>query len=116
MHRLLAAAATLGTVWGAASDLALGARYCTLRPAVAGCDVIVRETSWLTIGGGEAYTVGRTGIAWRTSGSWTVDDGYRPVAEGNYLLEWGHADGSLTVGGTATDPVLDGGVIGIDCS
>lgn len=78
--------------------------------------MIVRETSWLMIGGGEAYTVGRTGIAWGASGSWTVDDGYRPVADGNHLLEWGRTDGSLTVGGTATDPVLDGGVIGIDCS
>ncbi|MFF0794063.1 hypothetical protein [Streptomyces spiralis] len=50
------------------------------------------------------------------SGSWTVGDGHRPVAEGNHLLERCHADGSRTVGGAATGPVLDGGVIGIDCS
>ncbi|MFM9559416.1 hypothetical protein ACKI19_45135, partial [Streptomyces caniscabiei] len=59
-------------------DLVSDAEYHVLRPpGPGGCTAVVRETSFLVIGSGEAYAVGRTGLALGESGSWTVDDGYR---------------------------------------
>ncbi|MER5539434.1 hypothetical protein [Streptomyces mirabilis] len=113
---LLIVTAVLGTAWGAVDDLISDARYHVLRPAGPGsCTVVVRETSFLVIGNGEAYAVGRTGLALGESGSWTVDDGYRPVDAGTYTLHWGRDGGLLRISGTNTDPVLRGGTAGIDC-
>ncbi|MCT9113270.1 hypothetical protein N4G69_48480 [Streptomyces mirabilis] len=105
-----------GTAWGAVDDLISDARYHVLRPAGPGsCTVVVRETSLLMIGNGEAYAVGRTGLALGQSGSWTVDDGYRPVDAGTYALDWGRDGGLLRIRGTSTDPVLRGGSADVDC-
>ncbi|MET9505512.1 hypothetical protein ABZY42_27965 [Streptomyces sp. NPDC006622] len=113
---LLIVAALLGTVWGAVGDLVSGAAYHVLRPSgPGGCTVVVRETSFLVIGNGEAYAVGRTGLALAESGSWTVDDGYRPVEAGTYELDWTRDGGLLRISGTSTDPVLQGGSTDIDC-
>ena len=49
------------------------------------------------------------------AGSWTVDDGYRPVGAGTYELDWGRDRGLLRISGTSTDPVLHGGSADIDC-
>ncbi|MFD4559662.1 hypothetical protein ACFWP5_35990 [Streptomyces sp. NPDC058469] len=67
------------------------------------------------IGNGEAYAVGRTGLAWGEAGSWTVDDGYWPVAGGTYELDWDRDGGLLLISGTSTDPVLRGAMTDIDC-
>ncbi|WP_432182531.1 hypothetical protein [Streptomyces sp. NBC_00063] len=113
---LLIVTAALGTGWGAVDDLISDADYQVLRPAgPGGCTAVVRETSFLVIGNGEAYAVGRTGLALGKSGSWTVDDGFRPVDAGAYDLSWGQDGGALRIRGTATDPVLDGGSTDIDC-
>ncbi|MFJ8825598.1 hypothetical protein ACIREE_28005 [Streptomyces sp. NPDC102467] len=109
-------AAVLGTAWGGVDDLISGAEYHVLRPTgPGGCTVVVRETSFFVIGNGEAYAVGRTGVAVGTSGSWAVDDGYRPVAAGTYELSWERDGGFLRVSGTETDPVVRGGWADIDC-
>ncbi|MFE6283406.1 hypothetical protein [Streptomyces sp. NPDC057877] len=114
--RLLIGTAVLGTAWGAADDLISGAQYHVLRPeGPDGCTAVVRETSYLAIANGEAYAVGHTGLALGTSGSWTVDDGYRPIAAGTYKLSWGRDGGLLRISGTATDPVVSGGWAEIDC-
>ncbi|MER5853691.1 hypothetical protein ABT126_44110 [Streptomyces sp. NPDC002012] len=106
----------LGTAWGAADDLISDAEYHVLRPAgPGGCTAVVRETSFLVIGNGEAYAVGRTGLALGESASWTVDDGYRPVDAGTYELDWGRGGGFLRISGTSTDPVVRGGSADIDC-
>ncbi|WP_330280395.1 MULTISPECIES: hypothetical protein [unclassified Streptomyces] len=113
---LLIVTAVLGTGWGAVDDLISEADYQVLRPAgPGGCTAVVRETSFLVIGNGEAYAVGRTGLALGKSGSWTVDDGFRPVGAGAYDLSWGQDSGALRIRGTATDPVLHGGSTDIDC-
>lgn len=114
--RLLIVTAMLGTAWGAADDLISDAEYHLLRPAgPGGCTAVVRETSFLVIGNGEAYAVGRTGLALGESASWTVDDGYRPVDAGTYELDWGPGGGFLRISGTSTDPVVRGGSADIDC-
>ncbi|MFE9288446.1 hypothetical protein [Streptomyces olivaceus] len=97
-------------------DLISDARYHTLRPAgPEGCTVVVRETSFLAIGNGEAYAVGHTGLALSKSGSWTVDDGYRPVDAGAYAMSWGRDGGLLRISGTSTDPVINEGSADINC-
>ncbi|MFF7205510.1 hypothetical protein [Streptomyces sp. NPDC008141] len=114
--RLLIVAAALGISWGAVDDLVSNAEYHVLRPAgPGGCTAVVRETSFLVIGNGEAYAVGRTGLALGESASWTVDDGYRPAGAGTYELDWGRGGGLLRISGTSTDPVVRGGSADIDC-
>ncbi|UUU23764.1 hypothetical protein [Streptomyces sp. DSM 40750] len=113
---LLIATAVLGTAWGAVDDLTSDADYRVLRPAgPGGCTAVVRETSFLVIGNGEVYAVGHTGLALGESGSWTVDDGYRPIDAGAYELDWGRDGGRLLLSGTSTDPILRGGSVDIDC-
>ncbi|WP_416961806.1 hypothetical protein [Streptomyces sp. Agncl-13] len=116
VSRVLIVVAAFGVVGGALADLALEARYYVLRPTgPGGCEAVVRETSFLMIGNGEAYAVGRTGLAWGEAGSWVVDDGYRPVADGTYKVTWGPDGGLLLISGTSTDPVIRGGMTDIDC-
>ena len=113
---LVVAAAGLGCVVGALDDVASTADYRVLQPAGPhGCTAVVRETSFLKIGNGEVYAVGPTGVAMGRSGTWVVDDGYRPVAEGTYDLHWGRDGGTLAVRGTEADPVIGGGLHDIDC-
>jgi hypothetical protein len=113
---LLAAAAGLGSAFGAVSDLTGGADYRVLQPAGPdGCVAVVRETSFLKISDGEVYAVGRTGVAWRPSGSWTADDMHRPVAQGTYELRWSGAGGTFAVSGSATDPILTSELNPLEC-
>ena len=113
---LLIVAAVSGIAWGALDDLISDARYYVLRPTgPGGCTAVVRETSFLVIGNGEAYAVGRTGLALGEAGSWVVDDGYRPVAAGTYKLDWERDGGLLVISGSGTDPVVRGGMTDIDC-
>lgn len=113
---LLIVTAVLGTAWGAADDLISNVDYRVLRPAgPGGCTAVVRETSFLVTGNGEVYAVGRTGLALGESGSWTADDGYRPIDAGTYELSWARDGGHLRISGTSTDPVLSGGSTDIDC-
>ncbi|MFV2118338.1 hypothetical protein ACE14D_07780 [Streptomyces sp. Act-28] len=82
--------AALGTAWGAVGDLTSNVEYRVLRPAgPGGRTAVVREASFLLAGDGEVYAVGRTGLALGESGSWTVDDGHRPIEAGTYELSWG---------------------------
>ncbi len=114
--RLLIVTSVLGIAWGAVDDLISDAEYHVLRPAgPEGCTAVVRETSFLVIGNGEAYAVGRTRLALGESASWTVDDGYRPVDAGTYALDWGRGSGHLRFSGTSTDPVVRGRSADIDC-
>ncbi|MBM7436640.1 hypothetical protein [Streptomyces sp. HB132] len=113
---LLVAAAGLGSAFGAVSDLTGGADYRILQPAGPdGCVAVVRETSFLKISNGEVYAVGRTGVAWRPSGSWVADDIYRPVAEGTYELRWSGSSGMLAVSGSATDPIVASELNPLEC-
>ncbi|MFJ2890857.1 hypothetical protein ACIO53_32890 [Streptomyces sp. NPDC087305] len=113
---LLIVAAVSGIAWGALDDLISDARYYVLRPTgPGGCTAVVRETSFLVIGDGEAYAVGRTGLGLGEAGSWVVDDGYRPVAAGTYELDWERDGGLLVISGSGTDPVVRGGMTDIDC-
>ncbi|MFF2412571.1 hypothetical protein [Streptomyces sp. NPDC058092] len=68
-------------------------------------------------GSGEVYAVGPTGIAWRPSGSWQADDGYRPIAAGTYELRWSRdGGGTLLVRGTEGNPVMNNGLHSVDCN
>lgn len=89
-----------------AGDLTFGADYRVLpAEASADCRVVTRERSFLMAGGGDVYTVRGFGVGRRT-GSWTADDGYRPVGAGTYDLALGLGGGTLTVRGTPSDPVV----------
>jgi hypothetical protein len=115
-NRLLIGTAVLGIAWGAVADLVSEADYHVLHPAgPGGCTVVVRETSFLMISNDEAYAVGPLGLALGRSGSWVIDDGYRPIDAGTYALDWGRDGGLLRISGTSTDPVVSGGSDGINC-
>ncbi|MFJ3957200.1 hypothetical protein [Arthrobacter sp. NPDC090010] len=87
---------------GAFNDF--GASYRVLDPPAAnGCRAVVREVSFLFAGSGEVYSAWPFGIASRT-GSWTADDGYKPVAHGSYTLNWHGNEGVLHLVGDH-DPV-----------
>ncbi|MFD3512488.1 hypothetical protein [Streptomyces sp. NPDC058657] len=112
---LLAATAGLGSVLGAVPDL--GSEYYVLRPeGPHGCTAVVREYSVLFLGYGEVYAVGASGVAWwpSLSGSWTADDGYRPIAEGTYEMRWHQDGGVLSVSGDGVNGVMDG-LHGVNC-
>ncbi|GAA2177775.1 hypothetical protein GCM10009784_29600 [Arthrobacter parietis] len=94
------AGCVLAIVW----DVAYSVTYTVLTPAGSdGCQAVVREASFLMAGGGEIYAVHSAGIGWR-SGSWTADDGVRPIEAGQYELSWG-TTGTLVVRGDGNDPV-----------
>lgn len=99
-----AAAAGLGVVWGAVGDL--GAEYHVLEPTgPGGCRAVVREASFLLAGSGEVFAVGAGGVGWKPMGSWTADDGIRPIADGSYELKWGPKEGTLLIHGSNANPV-----------
>lgn len=111
---LLVAAAGLGSAFGVLGDFS--SEYHILRPTSPDrCTAVVREASVLFGGWGEVYAVGPTGIAWRPSGDWVADDGYRPIAEGTYQLHWSPDGGTLAVSGNGHDPVMDG-LQSVDCN
>lgn len=96
--------AVLGVAWGVVGDL--GVEYHVLEPTgPGGCRAVVREASFLLAGRGEVYAVGPSGVGWKPTGSWTADDGIRPVADGSYELNWGLKEGVLLVHGSNGDPV-----------
>jgi hypothetical protein len=100
---LLTVVTALGSALGALNDLS--ATYHVLTPdGPGGCRAVARETSFLFAGSGEVYEVGPVGIG-RRVGSWTADDGYRPIASGTYELTWGTDGGVLNVSGRGGDPV-----------
>lgn len=116
LRGLLAAAAAIGSALGAAGDVS--SEYHVLQPeGPNGCLAVVRESSFLSAGRGEVYTVstaGPVGIIGWPSGSWTADDGYRPITQGTYELRWGRSDGTLTVSGSEANPVM-GGLHSLNC-
>lgn len=62
----------------------------------------MRETSFFVSGQGEVYAVHPAGIGWR-AGSWTTDDGIRPIEDGLYELSWNEG-GSLVIEGDGHSP------------
>jgi hypothetical protein len=113
---LLIGTAVLGSVLSAATDLISSAVYRVLPPeSPQGCTVVVRETSFLQAGDGDVYVAGTVGLAWWSSGGWTVDHGYRPVAEGTYELSWNREGGTFEVRGTPDNPILSGGEHTLAC-
>ncbi|MFI2361282.1 hypothetical protein [Promicromonospora sp. NPDC019610] len=117
LRRSRAAATVLAVVsvgLAAGSDMFYEADY-RLLPAEAsdGCRVVTRETSYLMIGSGDVYVVRGLGVGERV-GTWTADDGYRPVGAGTYDLALGPDGGTLTVRGTPSDPVMPA-AHAIDC-
>jgi hypothetical protein len=81
------------------------ATYTVLRPDGPGfCRVAVQESSFLFAGRGNVYAVGFAGLG-REVGSWTADDGYRPIAAGSYELHWDDEGAVLSVYGDGGNPV-----------
>ncbi|MFJ6314285.1 hypothetical protein [Pseudarthrobacter oxydans] len=98
----IATVAGVCSVIGGVGDL--GATYTVLRPPGPGfCQAAVREHSFLFAGGGELYAVGLGGFG-RPVSSWTVDDGYQPIASGSYDFTW-EAEGALLTVHGGIDPV-----------
>jgi hypothetical protein len=95
--------ATFLTWWGDNSEyLEVGP------PSVAGCRAWVEESAFLVIGNGASYSAGPWQPIAFPSGSWVVDDGYRPVRAGQYSVIWSEDGRSVSVGvvGTSTQPVV----------
>ena len=92
----------------------LVATYTVLRASPDGCQVVVRETAWLFAGNGEVFLVEPLGIG-LGRGGYTTDDGYRPVAVGDYTLSWENGTGSLRLTGRPGDPVLSWTVRTLEC-
>ncbi|MFE7506219.1 hypothetical protein [Promicromonospora sp. NPDC057488] len=108
------ALAVISVGLAAGADALYEAKYQVLSPGASdGCRVVVRETSALKLGTGDAYVVRGLGLGQRTA-TWVADDGYRPVRAGTYDLALGPDGGTLTVRGTASDPVMPG-THPIDC-
>ncbi|SCL64287.1 hypothetical protein GA0070606_3942 [Micromonospora citrea] len=100
---LLTVLTAAGSALGGLNDLST--TYHVLTPdGPGGCRAVARETAFLFAGSGAVYEVGRVGIG-RRVGSWTADDGYRPIAAGTYELTWGADSGVLNVSGRSGDPV-----------
>ncbi|MCC9174884.1 hypothetical protein [Arthrobacter sp. zg-Y179] len=98
----LLAAAVVGAGIAAGSLLEAGTESFILDPqGPEGCRAAVRESAFLMSGSGTVYAVGAHGIG-RHAGDWNTDDGYRPIAAGNYTLEWNATGGQLTVDGAST--------------
>ncbi|MFD7309389.1 hypothetical protein [Promicromonospora sp. NPDC059942] len=108
LRRIRAASTVLAVVsigLAATGDMFYEAQYRVLpHEASDGCRVVTRETSDLLSGGGDVYVVRGLGVGQRT-GTWTADDGARPIRDGRYDLDLGQEGGSLTVIGTSYDPV-----------
>lgn len=96
-----------GVLLAAGGHLLWGVAYRGLTPVgPTGCRVLVQETSFLVAGAGEVYVLqGASGLA-RHVGSYTADDGGRPVSEGSYTLTWDGDHATLEL--LAGDPVTPG--------
>ncbi|MEU0380258.1 hypothetical protein ABZ093_23535 [Streptomyces cyaneofuscatus] len=66
---------------------------------------VVREASFLLAGSGQVFAVGTGGVGWKPMGSWTADDGIRPIAAGSYELKWAPKEGTLLIHGSNANPV-----------
>ncbi len=111
--RVVAVVTVLATLLSGLGDLS--ATYTVLRPVAAdGCRVAVRETSFLFAGAGEVYLTGPLGIGTRV-GSYRTDDGYRPVASGDYTFHWEAGTGQLHFTGRPGDPFLSREVDTLEC-
>jgi hypothetical protein len=94
-----------GCVVAFLGDAAFGATYTVLDPSASdGCRAVARESSFLMSGGGQVYSVHPIGVGWRT-GSWTADDGIRPIDNEQYEMSWGLGGGALLVHGDGHNPV-----------
>ena len=108
LPRALITLGIAGSVLAFLGDAVDGATYTLLRPAGPdGCQAVAREVSFLMAGKGQIYAVHPWGVGWR-AGSWTADDGRRPIEEGTYTLSWGVGGGALLVRGDSGNPVWPG--------
>lgn len=97
-----------GSVIAFLGDAAYSTTYTLLRPTGPdGCQAVAREASFFVAGQGQVYAVLPWGVGWR-AGSWTADDGIRPIEEGRYKLSWSVGGGSLIVQGDSGNPVWPG--------
>lgn len=105
VRRLTTALAVGGCVCAFVGDATLSATYTVLGPSASnGCRAVARESSFLMAGRGQVYAVHPVGVGWRT-GSWTADDGIRPIDDRRYVLSWGLGSGALLVQGDGHNPV-----------
>ncbi len=106
--RALIALSIAGSVLAFLGDAVYSATYTNLEPVGPdGCRAVVRETSFLMLGEGHVYAVHPWGVGWLT-GSWTADDGVRPIEDGSYRLSWSVGGGSLLLQGNGGNPVWPG--------
>lgn len=105
LWRVVSTMAAVGCVVAFIGDAFFSANYTVLKPsAPGGCRAVVRESSLLMSGAGQVYSIHPIGVGWRT-GTWTADDGIRPIGDKQYELSWGVAGGLLTLRGDGRNPV-----------
>lgn len=100
-------AATLVIAVAAAAGLVddLTATYTVLAPTgPGGCQLAVREHSFLFSSGGEVYVAGVGGLG-ASAGAWTADDGAQPAASGSYTVQWDGTVALLSLSSELGNPV-----------
>lgn len=77
-----------------------------LKPASAsGTRVLVVNHSFLLLGSGDVYVVKRGAVIPQHIGSYMGDDGYDPIGNNVYTLDWQGETPQLTLHGTEFQPV-----------
>lgn len=83
----------------------LAAPYIAKPTGPAGDRVVVVERNVLLAGCGDVYLIpGGIGVG-RKIASYSADDGYSPMGNGTYALEWRGSEPHFTAYGTAANPV-----------
>lgn len=86
-------------------EFLLAVPYIAEPTGPAGDRVVVVERNVLLAGYGDVYLIpGGIGVG-RKIASYSADDGYSPMGNGTYALEWRGSEPHFTAYGTAADPV-----------
>lgn len=101
----MAILALLASILIAGFECLLAAPYIADPAGPAGDRVVVVERNVLLAGHGDVYLVpGGCGLG-RKIASYSADDGYSPMGNGTYVLEWDGSDPRFTALGTPANPV-----------
>ncbi len=100
-----ACVALLASVSIAGFECLLAAPYVADPVGPAGDRVVVVERNVLLAGHGDVYLVSSGCGLGRKIASYSADDGYSPMGNGTYVLEWDGSDPCFTALGTPANPV-----------
>lgn len=101
-----AALALSASILVAGFECLLAAPYIAEPTGPAGDRVVVVERNVLLAGYGDVYLIpGGFGVGRKIAG-YSADDGYSPMGNGTYALEWRGSEPHFTAYGTPANPVV----------